>query len=234
MTTPRTHSYTKVKTMRLEELTQGTPLTLMVKIGTESLQFPSKVIDAFPKKHFILAEPVLREEKLLSFRGKDVSVDLLVLPPDSKPLLFAQVKITGVRLADSFAYSITSREEGVICNRRANFRCYIGLPSSLRYGIPPQDYEVIIKDISYSGFAIVCDPTVELQENELIHLLLEDAIEGDAQEYSFMLTGIVVRSQDMENGRILYGCKINNPLPGLEQYVMKKERQTLRKIRDKR
>ena len=43
--------------------------------------------------------------------------------------------------------------------------------------------------------------------------------------------GIVVRSQDLENGKIVYGCKLNNHVGGLENYVALKERMNLKKDR---
>ena len=41
--------------------------------------------------------------------------------------------------------------------------------------------------------------------------------------------GLLTRTQELENGKILYGCRLNNPVPGLEAYIMKKERLRLKK-----
>ena len=57
------------------------------------------------------------------------------------------------------------------------------------------------------------------------------------EHYIYMNPGSVSIPQEnshhgymtLENGLFLYGCRLNNPVPGLEQYIIKKERAVLRK-----
>ena len=90
-------------------------------------------------------------------------------------------------------------------------------------------HDVIIKDISYNGFAVVSREDLELDVNQTVHAVLNDYLEETAENFNFHLYGLVARVQELENGLFLYGCRLSNPVPGLEQYIVKKERAVLRK-----
>jgi len=53
---------------------------------------------------------------------------------------------------------------------------------------------------------------------------MNDYIADLAENFSFHLYGIVVRKQDLDDHRVVYGCKLNTPVKGLEVYIVKKER----------
>jgi len=216
--------------MRIEELTVGTAVTFMVNVNGEHLTFDSHIQDIFPKKHLVLADAVLQNEKIISFRGKNISVDLLAVFVNEKPQLFENVTITPMRKSDNtLCYNIASPEEGKTYNRRGSYRCFVGVPTSFLPAPGKMPVDVLVKDVSINGFAITCPGDLELHENQIVHIQMEDYIEELGEKYSFHLCGIVVRSQPLENGNIVYGCKLNNPIGGLEHYIMKKERVRLKK-----
>jgi hypothetical protein len=68
-----------------------------------------------------------------------------------------------------------------------------------------------------------------LEVNQTVHAVLNDHMDETAENFNFHLYGLVARIQELENGLFLYGCRLNNPVPGLEQYIIKKERAVLRK-----
>ena len=53
---------------------------------------------------------------------------------------------------------------------------------------------------------------------------MNDYVEETAERFSFNLYGLIVRSYELDPHRTVYGCKLNNPIPGLEKYLMTKER----------
>lgn len=67
-----------------------------------------------------------------------------------------------------------------------------------------------------------------MHEGQVIHTVLNDRIDEIAKNYTFQLYGLIVRKVELENGRVIYGCKLNNPVPGLENYIMIKERIRIR------
>jgi c-di-GMP-binding flagellar brake protein YcgR len=202
----------------------------MVNVNGEHLSFDSHIQDVFPKKHLVLADAIFQDEKIISFKGNNITVDLLAVFINEKPQLFEDVTITPMKKADNtFCYNIASSEEGKIYNRRGYYRCYVGLPTAISPAPGKVPVEVLLKDVSINGFAITCPNTLELKENSVINLVLKDYVEELDEEFEFHLCGIVVRSQEIEHGHTVYGCRLNNSVVGLEHYIMKKERIRLRK-----
>ena len=217
--------------MRIEELTAGLNITLIVNVNQEKLNFETKIAEVYPKKRFLLAEPIYHEGKVLSFRGKNLIVDLLVSVEENKLQLFKNITIDVVKKADgSIFYRITTIAESKPYNRRQNFRCYIGLSVCIQCGPNHSAHDAILRDISSSGFSVVCDGEVALDKKQIIHALLHDAFEDPTEKISFHLYGIITRTQELENGSFVYGCKLNSPVPGLDAYVMKKQRIRLKKL----
>ncbi len=216
--------------MRIEELTTGTPITLTANVNGEQLDFHTTVQEVFPKKKFILADAVYQDEKIVSFNAPGTSVDLLAALDRDKPMLFQGIKIATMKKADkSLCYGITATGEAKPINRRENYRCYVGLPTTIKCGLQQMTYSAILRDVSVSGFSVAVDSDLELTQNQVIHTLLEDYIAELNENFSFHLYGLIVRIQQLDNGKIVYGCRLNAKIGGLENYLMKKERMRLRK-----
>lgn len=216
--------------MLIEELATGQSIKLQAKIGEEIVEFETTVQEALPRKHMILADIVRKNDKAVSFRGKGLIVDLHVSPSDSAPLVFKNVQIDLRKKQDnSLCYSITTITEAKVLNRRQAFRCYVGVATTVQCGTNRAAFEAVIKDVSNIGFAITTSSENEFHENQVLHTVLNDYLEEIAENFSFHLYGIIVRCQDLENGQCVYGCKLNQKVPGLDTYIMKKERLRLRK-----
>lgn len=216
--------------MRIEELRPGQELTLFVSVHSNSLVFTSKVQEINRKRHMIFADAVFQNGRPISFRGKGVVLNVLAATGNDKPHLFKNVANTLLRKSDgTLCYSLTTIAESVAYNRRENFRCYVGIETSIQVGANRAAYEAIIKDVSSNGFAVVCDNNVRFPLGSLVHVVLNDRIDGFGEWYVFHLYGLVARIQELENGRIIYGCRLNNHVAGLDSYLMKKERNRLKK-----
>lgn len=216
--------------MRIEELRPGQELTLFVSVNNNSLVFTSRVQEINPKRHMIFADAVFQNGKPISFRGKGVILNVLAAINDEKPHLFKNVSNTLLRRSDgTLCYSFTTIAESVAYNRRENFRCYVGIETSVQVGTNRAAHEAIIRDVSSNGFAVVCDNDVKFPAGSLVHVVLNDQIDGFGEKYYFHLYGLVARIQELENGRTVYGCRLNNHVAGLDAYLMKKERNRLKK-----
>lgn len=211
--------------MRIEELAEGTLICFLVNIAGTHMTFDSRIMEVYPRKRLVLAEAVYRDNKVISFRGKNLIVDVLVLFPDEKPQLFKNVTITVMKKADNtLLYHLQTIAESKGYNRRENFRCFVGMESSVQFGSNRAAHNAIIRDVSVTGFSFVCSNKISLLQNQLVHILLNDYIEELAENFSFHLYGLITRFQEVDNNRILYGCRLNNPVIGLDNYIMKKER----------
>lgn len=216
--------------MKIEELTAEQPVTLLANLNGEQLTFATKIQEVYPKKRLVIAAPIYQADKVISFRAKNLIVDLLVNMDDVQPLFFKNVTVTLMKKTDgSLCYRLETIAEGKSFNRRQNFRCFIGTAITMQCGINRSTCGAILRDISISGFAVVCNRNTTLEANRIIHILYEDYLEETNQKFLFHLYGIIVRTQELENGRILYGCRLNNQVMGLDAYIMTKERLRLKK-----
>lgn len=216
--------------MHIEELLPEQKVTLQVSVNGSILSFDTKVQEVSIKKQFILLDPIMQGDKGISFKGQGITVDLIVSYSDEKPHIFQDISILLQKKQDGkLCYLVTCTQESMAFNRRENFRCYIGVPTFIQCGGSKNPHDVIIRDVSYTGFSVVCSPEVSLERGHVIHAHLRDRIEETSANYSFNLYGLVSRMQVLPNGNVLYGCKLNGRVPGLDQYIMAKERYRLRK-----
>lgn len=216
--------------MRIEQLTEGLKISFFVRINDEQLTFDSTIQEVFPKKRLVLAEAVYKDDKVISFKGARLIVDVLVFFPDDKPQLFKNVSVNLMKRADgSHCYNLVTIAESKSYNRRRSFRCYVGAPTSITCGSNSAAYDAIIKDVSMEGFSVVCSDEVQLYPDQIIHAVLNDYIDELAENFTFHLYGLVARVVELENNRILYGCRLNTKVAGLDAYIMKKERIRLKK-----
>lgn len=215
--------------MRIDELSAGLPITFLVTIDKEFISFETKIQNVYSKKHLVLADAIYYNEKIVSFSGANIHVDVLVKRPAEKPQLFKEVKVTTMRKPDgSLCYNLATDEESKPYNRRQHFRCYIGLPSIVQFGTDHTAQDAVIRDISLSGFSVTCPKDVELKENQIVHALFNDYIDELDEKFSLHLYGLIVRSYELENGKVVYGCRLNSRVSGLDSYIAKKERIRLR------
>ncbi|MBO5337369.1 MAG: PilZ domain-containing protein [Lachnospiraceae bacterium] len=216
--------------MRIEELMPNTPITLMVNIDGQKLTFESKISEVYPRRHLVLADIIYHNDKIVTFRAKNIIIDVLINTGNEKPEIFKNVTVTLVKKKDgSLCYNLATIAESKTYNRRQNFRCYVGISTSFQCGPNKAAHLGVIRDVSVNGFSIVCDEKLPLEQNQIVHVVLKDYIEETNEKFVFHLYGLIARTQELDNKSILYGCRLNNYLPALEAYIMKKERLRLKR-----
>ena len=218
--------------MRIEELEANQAIKILVNAGNQQLEFSSTVLEAFPRKHLILASPIMRNDKIVAFSGKGIQTHVVVFFPDQKPIVFQNATIQTTRdRDDQLCYMITCLLDSKEFNRRGAFRCYIGIDTHVRIGSHKGALEAIIKDVSSTGFAFAMRGERSLDPGESVHAVLNDYITETAKNYSFHLIGTVVRSYEMENKMVVYGCQLSSKIVGLDTYLVEKERIRLQNSR---
>lgn len=216
--------------MRIEELVPELAITLLVTIDGQQLTFESKILEVHPKRHLVLAAPIYHNDKIVTFKRTNILIDLLVTIGDNKPEVFKNISVTLVRKGDgALCYNLTCAVESKTYNRRQNFRCYVGLNTAIQMGPNKAARVAIIRDVSANGFSVVSEEPLPFTQGQVIHVVLKDYFEDTAEKFVFHLYGILARTQELENGKTLYGCRLNNYVPALEAYIMAKERRRLKK-----
>ena len=94
--------------MQIDDLTAGLSLSFIIHLNNEELQFESRILEVNSRRHTLLAEGVFTDDKIISFRGKGLLVDLLVTLPDDKPQLFKNVTTNVVKRADGTLCTLSS------------------------------------------------------------------------------------------------------------------------------
>jgi len=211
--------------MLITDLQPGLAITLIVQINSERMEFESEILEVIPRKRIVLAKPVYQNDKVISFRAKNLIVDILVTFTDEKPQIFKNVTVSLVKKADdSIYYNLQSIAESRVYNRRNHFRCYIGISVNIQYGANRSTCPAILKDISAEGFGFVCSNENEFYMEQVVHTVFKDYIEELNENFVFHIYGIITRAVPLDENRTIYGCRLNNKVPGLETYIMKKDR----------
>ena len=94
--------------MQIDDLTSGLSLSFIIHLNNEELQFESRILEVYSRRHTLLAEGVFTDDKIISFRGKGLLVDLLVTLPNDKPQLFKNVTTNVVKRADGTPVTLSS------------------------------------------------------------------------------------------------------------------------------
>ena len=89
----------------------------------------------------------------------------------------------------------------------------------------------MIKDVSTTGFSVTCSDETDFHVNQVLHVILNDYFEDTAENFNFHLYEIIVRVEELENNKVVYGCRLNSRVIGLDAYIMKKERLRIKKQR---
>lgn len=216
--------------MRIDEIKEGQKLTLLVSVNNENLTFETIAEQSMIGKNMVLAKTLSVNGKFLTFKGNNITVDLVITPEEDLPQIFKNVSIALVKKFDgTISYSITSIAQSKTYNRRENFRCFVGVHTSVQKMLNTVPYDAVIRDVSIGGFAVVVPSELEFNNDQVVHVVLNDYIEETCEKFSFHLYGMVVRSETLDRGRTLYGCKFTKPVHGIENYIMKKERLRLKK-----
>lgn len=213
--------------MLITEIQPGSNIVIIARTMENQLEFKTVTGDVIPDKSMILAELIMQDGKLLTFKGHNVITDVMLPLEDANPQVFTNVEINLVKKPDgSIWYTLRTIVGSKTFNRRASFRCSVGTVTQIQ--LLDAHYEGVMKDVSNTGFGFVCDENVPIEMGQIVHAGLEDYIERLDESYSFRLSGIVMNIVPIEKNRIKVGCRFNKDVPGIDRYIVTKERMRLK------
>ncbi len=206
--------------MLLHNLPENSKIILELNMNGQKYEFPSTVL--IRENGFILTEPVRINDKILSFgTSGNIKVSLINIRQDKSPMVWKSVGITVVLNKGKSYYKIIAGGEGYEMNRREAFRLFIGVKGVAQIGINRKALDVIVKDISETGFSFVTSENIDKVVNMPIRLVFADG----GTTYSLM--GLVVRKVEIDETKILYGCKLSVQNAGIQHYINEKQRKML-------
>ncbi len=213
--------------MFLQEIDVESKATILVRIGSQTLAFDTIVQE--PSEDGVLTEPVYRNDKLIGFKTKGLIITVQICnKSDEKVYEFNNVEILNVKTKDGeIHHKMICKTAGKQINRRTAVRVWLGIEGVARVGSNRTAYNVIVKDISVSGISFILHKDMGIEAGEMAHITFNDV---DAR-IKFSLSAIVVRTAEMEDGRVLYGCRLNQESPAISKYVTDKQREKLKASR---
>lgn len=199
--------------MLITELEGDTAVVIDIVQGKDKLTFETKVVSAI--SNGVLLESLKYKDRVLNVSFKGLVI-FLTANLEPLPFRFSEVQLETVQYKGEIYHLAKTVHEGKPVNRRENFRVYIGEDGMAQINEHKKDREVLVKDVSISGFAIVAKDDLEADDAK-VRLTYSD------KDSRIILHGNVVRKEIIDESKILYGCKLEETPQGLAKYLNQKQ-----------
>lgn len=203
--------------MEIYELTTAHKMSITIANARTNISLNSNIV--FVEDNKLYVEPFVYEGAVLNFDSANVTISMIAYEEEKSPYLWQVVHIAKEVRDNTPYHVISSNLSGVKINRRENFRLFLGIEgtATLMGGKP---FEVLVKDISSSGFAVLVDMNkpINVHKNDIMQLQFVDAKFNE----DFVLNGRVVR-MDKTDKYLLYGCRMVSENPVIDKYIANKQ-----------
>jgi hypothetical protein len=216
--------------MRLNEIKAEAAVTISVAIGLQILEFNTVAKEVYDDR--IFCEPITKDDKMVGFSTKGLVLSMIVADAEEgKAFKFSNVKIRNIKTQNgNLFHEVSCKTEGKLINRRGACRVWLGEDGVAIVGLGGKPFDVTIKDISISGIAFICSKDQQIPDGSIVHLTFFD----EPTNSKFSLGALIVRSEEMEKNRMMYGCRLNQESPAIAKFVNEKQREKLKASRQVR
>lgn len=204
--------------MEIRELDPSFKMSITISNQQSQMTLNSEI--AFVSGDKLYVTPFEHNGVILNFNSGAVAISMIAYQEEKTPFLWKIVHINRETVDGVNYHVITSEVSGVKINRRENFRVFIGIDGKATILGKDVPFDVMIKDVSESGFAILVDVTsqVKINKNEAVMIDFYDKIIDER----FNLTGRVVRAEVTER-YVLYGCRLLKDTGIMRKYIANKQ-----------
>lgn len=217
--------------MKLYEIKDGEPITITVKNEADAeLEYCAQVL--FCKQQILFIEPIMVNQQMVSFKGENLRISITYVPKDDMPMQWKGCTIKDIVYEGKRYHILYCVHEGKHVNRRQTYRQYVGYKGVLQLGPNRKTIDVTLKDISVTGISFISVTQYEKKDIGLFHLSYVD----EELKVPIQVTGDVVRIEELEDTRMLYGCRIVESNINVGSYIARKqkkeaERRRLKELR---
>lgn len=204
--------------MEIRELTTSFKMSITISNQQSSMTLNSDI--AFVEGDKLYVTPFEHNGVILNFNSNTIVVSMIAYQEEKTPYLWKIVHIARENIDGVSYHVITSDVVGVKINRRENFRVFIGVDGKATILGKDVPFDVMVKDVSESGFAILVDITSEVKINKNEAVMI-DFYDKDVDE-KFTLAGRVVRAEVTEK-YVLYGCRLLKDNGLMRRYIANKQ-----------
>lgn len=212
--------------MKLQEIKEGEPIVITVKNEAEAeIEYRAQVL--FCKQDILFIEPIRVDDRLVNFKGENLCIMITYVPRDEMPVQWKGCTIRDIIYDGKRYHILYCVHEGKHVNRRETYRQYVGYNGILQLGPNRKTIDVTVKDISVTGISFVSVTKYEKKDVGLFHLSYID------EEFNIpvQLSGEVVRVEELEDTRILYGCRIVETSLNVGSYIAHKQKKEAKRRR---
>ncbi|MBQ8246136.1 MAG: PilZ domain-containing protein [Lachnospiraceae bacterium] len=204
--------------MEIREITPSFKMSITISNQQSSMTLNSDI--AFVEGDKLYVTPFEHNGVILNFNSNAVVISMIAYQEEKTPFLWKTVHIERENIGGINYHVITSDVIGVKINRRENFRVFIGIDGKATVLGKEVPFDVMVKDVSESGFAILVDTTspIKMNKNEAVMIDFYDKVVDER----FHLTGRVVRAEATER-YILYGCRLLKDNGIVRKYIANKQ-----------
>ncbi len=206
--------------MKIYELEEGTEVTLVIVYDEKNLNLKSTCVGVKGKDLLVAALRV--DGKVLNLGIGNVQVSLMVEREKEKPLMWTACDVKMVVVKGNAYIKLSSKHDAQAVNRRGDFRLYIGGAAKGRIGRNKEALQMMLRDVSYSGFAVFLEENAKFELGTPIRVVYKDADLMTMLD----LQGKIVRTEE-RSGRVLLGCQLDFPSPVLGKYIGEKQQRIL-------
>lgn len=195
----------------------NTNLNIIVKQKSEELQFHSKVVSVLNDK--VLIDAIRMDGKAVKLSSSpNIRIDIMACPAGEAPYMFTNVLVKMTRHNGRLAYQVTALKRGKKVNRRAAERIFLGVKGNIQLGINKSNFDVVVKDISQTGFSFAASRNLIDAVDMPVKLRFKD-------DYDMIdVVGRIVRKTVLDDKKVIYGCQLLINKDSYQRYVLNKEK----------
>lgn len=207
--------------MHLIEIPEGSNVRIIAQANGNTIEFKSVVKQVLETS--ILIEEIRTGDGVpVSLASDKITISLQFVNGNKTPILWQDIIVKHVRNSSGSFHQIYQTSDGTNTNRRGSFRLFVGAPAKLKIGGGKELHDVILKDISATGYGFVSDNELNITNYTLC------VISSHIDTKSISLSGTLVRKETVEDSsKFVYGCRLTAHSKELEKFIMTKQREQL-------
>lgn len=172
---------------------------------------------------FVVLDAIREQDMLINFNAEGVTNSLVYIK-DNKPLIWPGVSVKNLRLpVYGSIHIIVSERESVSYNRRQSYRVFLGVEGSVKRTETDEPKTVTVKDLSDVGIAFIAKGDSEYQRGDILYINFTEP-GGN----SFNLSLVVLRRDNMPDGRITFGCRLKNRSELVSKFITQKQHEQMK------
>lgn len=202
--------------MWIYNIPRNSDLVLTVKDVNTTLDFKTKARESIGDNGLWIDIIRTSQGKTIDFKGRKVSLSLN--RKGRKPVVWENVTVKLLKVNGELRQAVVSSKEGEEMNRRRVYRHTLNIPADAN--VNGDEIKVVVRDAGATGFSFIS----EIGSKPHGTGIPVECRYVDGEE-EVILTGKIIRVQNMPDGTICYGCKYTGRTDVMVSYIRRKKQE---------